>query len=89
MAERPGKVKSCDLIGGHVARHYMCFDADHAKLLMPVECLVCFAVALSQNFNVLHFHVVSLRTGKKLEQTFLENIICLGGFHEKFLTAWT
>jgi hypothetical protein len=77
MAERPGRQRAVPSIGSHVARHYMCFDADRAKLLMPVECLVCFTVALSQNLNLLHFHVVSLRPGKKFEQTLFENIICL------------
>jgi hypothetical protein len=89
MAERPGKAKSRALIGGHIARHYMCFDANGAKLLVPMEGLVCFAVALSQNFNLLHFQIVSLRPGKKFEQTLFENIICLDRFHKKFLTAQT
>ena len=59
----------------------MRLDADGAKLLVPVKRFIRFAVALTQDLDILHLQVVSLRPGKKLEQPFLEDIIRLDGFH--------
>jgi len=55
------------------------FGADGAKSLVPMKGLVCLTVAITQEFNLLHFLIVLFCSGKKFKQPNFEQIVRLRG----------
>jgi hypothetical protein len=82
-------MESRDLIGRHVARHYVYFCADCAKPLVTVKGLVGFPVASAKGFNLIHFLVVFFGVGKELQQPGFEYVIRKRRFREKLSSAQT